>query len=251
LARESFCTAERFDETACGAPGADEAVLTAAVATARYERPAMWNRTCAFTISAWNNAAAVELWIESLLQFNPSLKCVAWFVADTPDTSNPLVDLIQARLSALRERWKANSVDVLLLTVDDVQRTMSFAARELAFRYTMVPFNTAIKPHVFSSLFASGSKSVIYFDPDCLFYSHLDEVALLLHWRSFVLIPHETWPTPDDGAWQTDLQLMRAGVFNYGFVAISLAHRAAAEHHLDWWGRKLRYQVGRVADSHL
>ena len=61
----------------------------------------------------------------------------------------------------------------------------------------------------------------MYFDPDIQFYHHIDELALLLKWRTFVVMPHETRPTPDDGHWQNDLQLMRAGVLNYGFCAFS------------------------------
>lgn len=60
------------------------------------------------------------------------------------------------------------------------------------------------------------AKQVHYFDPDCHLFWNLDLIQLHLHSRSFVITPHETWHTPDDGEWQTDLQLMRVGIYNYG-----------------------------------
>ena len=56
------------------------------------------------------------------------------------------------------------------------------------------------RPWVFKLLFDRGHAAVLYFDPDVRFYSHLDEVALLLHRRAFVLTPHITRPYENDGA---------------------------------------------------
>lgn len=103
---------------------------------------------------------------------------------------NPLFAAIHSRLDALRD--ENAEVTVHLVTTDDLKRSMAYSPLELAFRYPRKGFNTAIKPHAFNHFFASGAKRVLYFDPDTEVYASLDEIALLLHWRSFVITPHET-----------------------------------------------------------
>ncbi|KAH8081719.1 glycosyl transferase [Aureococcus anophagefferens] len=128
------------------------------------------------------------------------------------------------------ERYPAT--DLRLESLDDVTKTMAYDARELAFRYDLKCFNTAVKPHVFRMLFGRGYRSVLYFDPDIHFYADFDEV----------LTPRGE--TPDDGEWQTDLQIMRAGVYNYGFLGLSNAYPDVLDHYLAWWAEALRYQGG-------
>ena len=211
----------------------------------------LWRDTCAFTIASWNNWGFVEIWMRSMMDHNPHLRCVAFFVADGPHEGSEIVSTIHQRLGALREAYP--SVDLRFITIDEVQPVIPFDAMELAFRYDIVCFNTAIKPWVFKLLFARGYERVFYFDPDCHFFSHLDLVQLHLHSRSFVVTPHETWHTPEDGQWQRDLQMMRVGIYNYGFVALSTAHEESLRHHLHWWGERLRYQgyVDLAAGMHF
>ncbi|KAH8081688.1 glycosyl transferase [Aureococcus anophagefferens] len=182
----------------------------------RHEKE-LWKGTAAFTISAFNNWGVVRPFLTSLLDHNE-------------------------HLPGAHERYPAT--DLRLESLDDVTKTMAYDARELAFRYDLKCFNTAVKPHVFRMLFGRGYRSVLYFDPDIHFYADFDEVALLLRKRTFVLTPHETRETPDDGEWQTDLQIMRAGVYNYGFLGLSNAYPDVLDHYLAWWAETLRYQGG-------
>ena len=220
----SYCGAASFDEAACvaetdgvvavgdddGGGALAERHLRAFALAERKHRAAVWNSTCAFTISSWNNAGVVQVFLRSIITRNPHLTCVAWVIADEPRPSaqSPLIAQIYARLEALRAEWPA--VAVHLVTTEELRHNMDYSPLELAFRYGRKAFNTAIKPHAFAHLFQHhGARRVLYFDPDILFYSHLDEVALLLHWRSFVIAPHETWATTDDGETLDDLQLLQ------------------------------------------
>ena len=248
LHESRYCSAAGFDEATCivdsdyGRDGRARAERhRRAIAVAEQQnRASLWNGTCAFTISSWNNVGVVVVFLRSILAHNSLLACVAWVVADIPNPpmQNPLFEAIHSRLGALRDEWPA--VTVHLVTLKDLNRSMAYSPLELAFRYPRKEFNTAIKPHAFNHFFASGAKRVLFFDPDIEFYASLDEIALLLHWRSFVITPHETRDTPDDGQVLTDLQIRQAGIFNYGFVAMSDAHPQCLHHHLKWWSDKLR-----------
>ncbi|KAL1519144.1 hypothetical protein AB1Y20_003405 [Prymnesium parvum] len=241
--QEAYCTASGFDEAMCVAVGEGDKPQTVrhrASALAEQHRASMWNGTCAFTIATWNNAGIVEVFLKSIVRHNPMLKCISWVVADDPALASGAAAHLVSRVDALQRQWPA--VTLRLITTDDLRRTMAFDPLELAFKYDRKEFSTAIKPYAFTYMFKSGANRVMYFDPDCHFYSHLDEVALILHWRSFVLVPHETWDSPDDGELLSDLVLLQCGVFNYGFFAMSSAYPLLLEHHLVWWSAKLRYQ---------
>lgn len=241
---ESACAAlARRDAKSCA--GVGEEVVTQALdrVRARY-RDELWNGTAAFTISAWNNWAVVRVFLESLLRANPSLATVVWFVADRFDSTSQLVREIKREFEQLAQRHMPRC-KLRIVSLADLERTMLYSPFELAFRYELKTFNTAIKPHVFDFLLgAEGFSSVVYFDPDILFFDSLDEVALLLQRRSIVVTPHILREYPADPLFQTDLQMLRVGLFNFGFIAISKSHPAVARHFLAWWGERLRFQGG-------
>ena len=112
--------------------------------------------------------------------------------------------------------------------------------RVLAFRYDIMEFNTAIKPYLFLRLFERGYDRVVYFDPDIMVFRHLDIVFDALdRGASFVLTPHLCSP-PYAGAPRDELDVMRTGTYNLGFMACG--QRPETEPTLRWWARKLRYQ---------
>ena len=125
------------------------------------------------TISAWNNYGVVEKFYKSVSQNVPSAE-KHWFVADTPESTDSRIDTI---------RQKANAHHIQILTVEDVKKYMPYSPYELAIRYDMVCFNTAIKPHVFKYLFKEGYSKVIFFDPDCVIYNPLDDLI-----RNFISV---------------------------------------------------------------
>ena len=203
----------------------------------RYRRR-LWSGSVAFTISSWNNWAVVKVFLESFLKTNPYVDRIVWVVADR--VYDPIKD-IHAQVAKI----KTNHTTIEILTIDDLAMTMRFDPYELAIRYELKTFNTAIKPHVFQYLLQQHREAkIMYFDPDIHFYSDLDEVLLLLQQRSLVVMPHMLKETPADGKWQTDLQILRVGIFNLGFLGVSRAHPQVTDHFLTWWGDRLRYQGG-------
>ncbi|MGI4795428.1 MAG: glycosyltransferase [Janthinobacterium lividum] len=109
-----------------------------------------------------------------------------------------------------------------------------------AFRYDVMEFNTALKPFMFRHLLAAGFGAVLYFDPDIEIFRRLDPVLdALRDGASFTLTPHICRPAEGE-AYPDDIGIMRAGVFNLGFLGVGAG--AEAESVLRWWSRRLQYQ---------
>ena len=99
--------------------------------------------------------------------------------------------------------------------------------------YTVIEFNTAIKPSVFLYFFEQfGFDEAYYIDPDILIFSPFTEVVSALRDHSCVLTPHMTDPL-QDGKEPSDLTIMKSGVYNFGFFA--LRNDADGRRLAKWW----------------
>jgi hypothetical protein len=106
----------------------------------------------------------------------------------------------------------------------------NFAA--LAFKYELVELNTALKPTFLKRLFIIGHEAVIYLDPDIRLFSALSPVTRALSESQIVITPHATTPALD-GLRPSDIDFLRNGAYNLGFIA--LRHGSASASMLDWW----------------
>ena len=115
-------------------------------------------------------------------------------------------------------------------------------AEHFFFRYGVMELNTAVKPYVFRWIFEhipSAKDGVMYIDPDIQFFRPLGAVEELFERGALaVLTPHLTAPLHDDKT-PSELSIMRAGVYNCGFVAI--ADHPFRKQMLDWWARRLEF----------
>ena len=112
--------------------------------------------------------------------------------------------------------------------------------RSFAFRYDVMELNTAVKPTMIRHLLALGHDAVLYFDPDIEVFAPLDSVLAPLHeGASFVLTPHLTKPAEGE-AFPDDIGIMRAGVYNLGFLGVGAGEEADGI--LRWWSRRLQYE---------
>ena len=118
-----------------------------------------------------------------------------------------------------------------------------FAA--FAFRYTIMEFNTAIKPYAFAHLRQRHPEAgIIYLDPDILVVEPLAEVeAAFAGGALAVLTPHLVDPV-DDGLQPGEREILLSGTYNCGFVAIG-AHDQA-DRLIAWWAQRLEF--GAVSD---
>lgn len=109
---------------------------------------------------------------------------------------------------------------------------------DMAFRYTVMEFNTAIKADCLLDLLTRrGFDAAVYLDPDIEVFAPLAEVdASLAEGASAVLTPHLLGPLPP-GAQPGEAEIMQSGIFNLGFCAFGNGPESLA--FIRWWAGKL------------
>ncbi len=109
-------------------------------------------------------------------------------------------------------------------------------AGRFCFKYGLLELNTAVKPSCFEYFFKLGFDAVVYLDPDIFVYRPLARIWEHLFHNDAVLTPHITSPLVD-GYKPDDLDILRAGTFNLGFIGLRRSPEASA--FIDWWKGKL------------
>jgi hypothetical protein len=98
--------------------------------------------------------------------------------------------------------------------------------------------NMALKPHAIQFLFERfGFDAVLYFDADIRVYGPLGALLEKLNHHSLILTPHLTRPLGDGGR-PSDLDILRAGVYNGGFVLVRNCEEGKS--FLRWWKSRLQ-----------
>lgn len=106
---------------------------------------------------------------------------------------------------------------------------------QLAFKFDVVELNTALKPSFLKHLLARGCERVVYLDPDIQVFAPPTPVEQALDAAQIALTPHSLAPVLD-GRRPSDIDYLRGGTFNLGFVAVRAGPDASA--FLDWWERR-------------
>lgn len=109
---------------------------------------------------------------------------------------------------------------------------------QASFKYNIIELNTALKPHVATTLLERYEK-VVYLDPDICTFNSLAPILDDLDWHSVLLSPHALAPFEDD-ARPSDVDLLRFGAYNLGFFAVRRCDSARAL--LYWWDRQCQDQ---------
>ena len=206
-------------------------------------------RTCVVTISCWNNFAHVLTFLEAAVPRNDDIDCWIWGVADRAEFVFGTSALVSKEAQPWTKRLRDRLPSFLrVVTLEELQKFVDFPVLELAFKYNLVEFNTAIKSLLFYYAFdVEMASRVLYFDNDCWILDSLKEIELLLDQYSAVATPHITSPNPLDGFKQTDIQIGMAGIFNFGFLGLS--DSTATRAFLEWWTLRLRF-YGFVDQAH-
>lgn len=104
---------------------------------------------------------------------------------------------------------------------------------QMAFYYDITEFNTALKPYLLEYLFDRGYDAVCYLDPDIEVFGSLVPIEGLLHENDLILTPHVCQPMPLDGLKPSIDEIIRAGQFNLGFIAMTECGEGRRA--LRWW----------------
>lgn len=113
------------------------------------------------------------------------------------------------------------------------------AFERMAGYYEILELTTAVKPWLLRRLMADQDH-VVYLDPDIRFYAPCPELAGLAREHGVVLTPHNVAPMPRDGRKPSEQDILIAGSYNLGFIA--LRRDAATDAFLDWWSERLLTQ---------
>ena len=107
--------------------------------------------------------------------------------------------------------------------------------RSWTFMHTIVELSTAIKPFALKHLLARDDcEAVLYFDPDMVLFSRVDDILATLAQSNVALTPHQTKPEKNlVTILDNEVTSLRMGIFNLGFVGVrpTAEGRAFAE----WW----------------
>lgn len=110
---------------------------------------------------------------------------------------------------------------------------------ELAFKYNITEYCTAIKPLMFKSLFANPSVDLVYYmDPDTYLYQRLDPITEGTPNKTLYLAPHLIDCRLADDHPYPEFRHLWEGIFNLGFCAIR--RTSSTSRILDWWDARLR-----------
>ncbi len=173
---------------------------------------------CVFTIVAKNYLSFALTLGDSLKLQSPELDFFIFIVDDLNGVPNELAN-------------KYRTVIVGESIVPDF--------KEMAFKYNVTEYSTAIKPFIFNHLFSSGSYSkIIYSDPDIYFYQSPNNIYSLLDNNFCVITPHIIDIETAHKSEATDQGLLFAGIYNLGFIALRKSNESTTL--LNWWSNRLR-----------
>ncbi|HEX7831118.1 MAG TPA: glycosyltransferase, partial [Thermoanaerobaculia bacterium] len=174
--------------------------------------------TRVFTIIARNYLPYARVLAASLARHNPAVRLHVMILDD------PAHDI-------------APEPSFEIIRADDLSFDPPSEFHTMAAIYDVTEFATAVKPWVFEYLFAHGASVAIYLDPDIEVFDSLGPLEALTRKHGMVLTPHITEPLPDDDKRPNERDLLLAGIYNLGFLALSAD---MATTFLPWWRERLR-----------
>lgn len=183
----------------------------------------------AFTICARNYYGLAQVLKQSVQRQNPEIEFLVFIADGIPE--------------AERGQFGNDAIDAVVASQAYVDADK---LREMAFKYNLTEYCTAIKPFCFRHVFdRTDAQETAYLDPDIFVFSPLEPVFEPLRRASIVLTPHIVFPSLHEGK-RPDRGLLATGVFNLGFLALKRGDTAATM--LAWWGQRLLDQC--FVDSH-
>ncbi|MFQ5964295.1 MAG: glycosyltransferase [Candidatus Scalinduaceae bacterium] len=148
-----------------------------------------------------------------------------------------LCDLLEDK-EDIRLSLNLQQEGLLLIPIYEIKNYIEIPDLEaMLFKYTIIEINTAIKPFFLEYLLRSGYEKVIYFDPDVFIMNDINEIEKLLDGYNIILTPHILENIPDDAKKPSNLDILNAGVYNLGFIAIKDSEETKRS--LKWWQEKL------------
>jgi glycosyltransferase involved in cell wall biosynthesis/SAM-dependent methyltransferase len=169
------------------------------------------------TIIARNYVAHARILAESFRAIHPTGTCSVLVIDDPTGFIDPAEEPFE------------------LITIDQIGLP---DPERMAASYDVMELSTAVKPWLLRHLMERpGVNSVAYLDPDIRVFAPLDEIFQRAVRHDVVLTPHFTAPLPRDGRKPSEEDILVAGSYNLGFIALGTGETAHSL--LDWWAERL------------
>jgi hypothetical protein len=110
--------------------------------------------------------------------------------------------------------------------------------RGWTFTHGIVELSTAIKPFALRRLLERPDcKAAVYFDPDMVLFSRVDDILATLETSNVALTPHQTKPEKTlENVIDNEITSLAMGVFNLGFIGV--ANTAEGRRFAEWWSER-------------
>ena len=175
-----------------------------------------------YTSSAFNYLSKVKILAESIKRFLPDSRIVL-----------ALADKIQYNID-----FNEYCIDEVMPVTDFQDEFESLDA--WVFQHTIVELATAIKPLVLERLLdRDDCDAVLYFDPDIVLFSEIDDLLEKFQADSILLTPHQTTPECDiQHIIDNEICSLKHGVFNFGFYGVKKS--AEGRKYAKWWKERVK-----------
>jgi|YNPMSStandDraft_2_1061718.scaffolds.fasta_scaffold20882_2 hypothetical protein len=174
----------------------------------------------AFTLCSLNYMAQAKTLAESFREHNPDWHFVIGLVDELTDTS-------------LLPNFEDKSVEII-----PVHKVQISRLNDMAEAYNIEELNTSVKPFYIEFLFVKyNADKVVYIDPDIQVYDSISDVDQQLNVYDLILTPHFLTPLDDDGKCPSEINILRVGIFNLGFVAFKNTPMTLT--FIQWWKDRL------------
>lgn len=110
---------------------------------------------------------------------------------------------------------------------------------EMAYKYNVIEFSTAVKPFYFEYLFDKYNYDKLYYlDPDMYVYKDMCELNYLLDKYSILLTPHLVEASCKEDGLMFEKETLGGGMYNLGFLGMK--NDDITKQMLIWWQTKLK-----------
>jgi hypothetical protein len=113
--------------------------------------------------------------------------------------------------------------------------------RAWSFSHGIVELSTAIKPFALKHLLnLPECGTVLYFDPDMVLFSRVDDILATLTASNLALTPHQNKPERTlDAILDNEVASLKHGIFNLGFIGVR--NTEEAQRFASWWAERTYY----------
>jgi hypothetical protein len=179
----------------------------------------MTKKTCVFTSAALNYIPKVRLLFKSLRELHPEIElhlALSDVLPENVDLSNEPFDEIHP-----------------LATLNIPE------ANGWTFCHNIVELSTAIKPFLLQKLLLREDVDrVLYFDPDMVLFSRVDDLLDALDGANVILTPHQIEPEAHIRAViDNEICSLKHGIYNLGFVGVSATDEGMR--FAEWWKQRI------------